>query len=410
MQYPERATVDREENALLNLLKKKRIPSNVEEFLSQQETNFTRNVFKLAPPARIANENDAEQIVKVNNNVYKGHYPYRDLLDVEYVREFASDANKGIIGVYDTIDSTREVGGFLMLSVNRDLRKGTFRGLMVDPRFRNKIHVKDRGFETVYEAYSKYYQDVELWFGETRTAHILGQKWMEECGSRPCAFLPNKDIFFGDGKRESDVLEIVFNQKALYQYRNAHPRLLPHFKSLYNHIAYYYDLPRVDFTTSNFSVSSTFLREAQQIADSCKLGKKQGKYGTYTLIIRTPHHSRLEFLVNESICTAEQAFLTTTNTLELGAMLVYLKSMMEHQHLDYFEIYIPAINVEQQQLFLDLGFSCFGYAPAWQREKNLLHDCLLFGLFRTPIDWNNTYLSDFSSALVGEIKPFLRVI
>ena len=128
-------------------------------------------------PIRFAEESDIPQLLDVNQQVYKGHYPYRDMLDVEYVSEFTSPTkDKGFIGVYETEDELKTIGGFLLLAVDHNQRKGYFRGLMVSPEQRNRLHLKNRVFETIYQGYKKYNQDVELWYGETRTAHRIGSK------------------------------------------------------------------------------------------------------------------------------------------------------------------------------------------------------------------------------------------
>lgn len=403
MQIPERADIERGNYGLL----KKNLPNYIEEFISRKESPSTRNVFKLESPIRFAVRNDATQIVSVNHQVYKGYYPYRDMLDVEYVSEFASDRKRGIIGIYET-DDTRAIGGFLLLAVDREQRKGYFRGLMVSPEYRNRLHLKNRVLETVYQGFKQYYQDVDLWFGETRTAHIIGQKWMEEVGSRPCAFLPNKDIFSANHIRESDVLEAAYTHKGMHQLRNTEPLLLPEFESLYDRISQYYGFPDISFI-SCANTPSKVLQKAQDTFQQCVVQKIPSLYQTHILSIQTKNGSSLQFLVNEVIGSAEKAVLHTSTPQELAILLLFLKSYMVKEGLHYFEIYIPATNLEFQRVFLDLGFSCFGYLPAWKHERNQLHDCILFGLFRSPIDWKTIYLTEDSSELVKNLRPFLNV-
>ncbi len=47
MQIPEHTDVEREDNELLKLLKSKRMPLGIEEFISRKESPSTQNVFKL---------------------------------------------------------------------------------------------------------------------------------------------------------------------------------------------------------------------------------------------------------------------------------------------------------------------------------------------------------------------------
>ncbi len=410
MQIPEHADVKREDNELLKFLKREDMPIGIEEFISNKESPSTRNVFKMHTPIRFANEKDIPQLIDVNNQVYDGHYPYRDMLDVEYVSEFTTeDRDQGFIGVYETEDK-KTIGGFLLLAVDHNQRKGYFRGLMVSPEHRKRLYLKNRVLETIYQGYKQYSQDVEMWYGETRTAHPKGQKWMEESGSRPCAFLPNKDIFTSAKVRESDILEIAYGQKALYQYRNTKPHLLTQFKPLYSYILRYFDFPEIEYTlpSSSTPISSSILSKARDLAEQCSIQKNPEPYNTYTYRIQTINGSYMQFLVNTSIASAEKTEFHITSTLELTALLLRLKTVVENEKLEYFEVYVPATNTEYQQVFLDLGFSCFGYVPSWKWNETQLDDCLLFGLYRTPIDWNRTALTKNSKSLIEILQPFLK--
>ena len=298
-------------------------------------------------PIRYANEKDISQLINLNNQVYDGHYPYRDMLDVEYVSEFTTeDRDQGFIGVYETEDR-KTIGGFLLLAVDHNQRKGYFRGLMVSPEHRKRLYLKNRVLETIYQGYKHYSQDVELWYGETRTAHRKGQKWMEESGSRPCAFLPNKDIFTSAKVRESDILEIAYGQKALYQYRNTKPHLLTQFKPLYSYILRYFDFPEIEYTlpSSITLISSSILSKARDLAEQCSIQKNPEPYNTYTYRIQTINGSYMQFLVNTSIASAEKTEFHITSTLELTALLLRLKTVVEKEKLEYFEVYVPATNI-----------------------------------------------------------------
>ncbi|TFG18676.1 MAG: hypothetical protein EU530_08505 [Promethearchaeota archaeon] len=410
MQIPSRVVTEGKSNELLNLMKRSKIPNGIEEFIASKETSSNRNIFKVHSPIRFAQSDDIPQLLHVNHQVYKGHYPYRDMLDVEYVTEFTNPTkDNGFIGVYETEDESRTIGGFLLLAVDREQRKGYFRGLMVSPEHRNRLHLKNRVLETIYQGYKQYFNDVELWYGETRTAHRKGQKWMEESGSRPCAFLPNKDIFSDDMVRESDVLEIAYSQKALFQYRNSNPQLLLKFLPLYNQVSNYFNFPEIQDAPSSTSVCTpAMLSEALELAEKCIIEKTPKQYDTYTCKIHIQNGSYVEFLVNNPISSAEKTRFHANSEIELAALLIRLKEFIEHVNLEYFEIYIPTINLRHQQIFLELDFSCFGYVPSWKWTNNKSDDCLIFGLYRTPINWENTVLTENSESFAKILRPFLK--
>ncbi|MHA1111540.1 MAG: hypothetical protein ACTSRE_10595 [Promethearchaeota archaeon] len=410
MQIPDHADVERENNELLKLMKRSKVPNGIEEFILSKESPSNRNIFKVHSPIRFAQNTDIPQLLHVNHQVYKGNYPYRDMLDVEYVSAFTTPTkDNGFIGVYETEDESRTIGGFLLLAVDHEQRKGYFRGLMVSPEHRNRLHLKNRVLETIYQGYKQYSEDVELWYGETRTAHRKGQKWMEESGSRPCAFLPNKDIFTGNLVRESDILEIAYGQKALYHYRNTKPQLISKFLPLYNQISTYFNFPDIQATPKLPIVCTpTLLSEAQESAEKCTIEKTPKQYDTYICKIRTQNDSYLEFLVNNSISSAERTKFHVTSEVELTALLIRLREFIEQEKIEYFEIYIPTTDIRYQKIYSELGFSCFGYIPSWRWTNNKLDDCLLFGLYRTPINWESTKLTDNSESFTKILRPFLK--
>ncbi len=410
MQSPQRTDIPSRESELLKLLKRKQLPLGIEDFISQKESPVTKNVFKLKSPIRYAQEDDVYQIISVNYNVYNGYYPYKDMLDVEYVSKFAKNRESGFIGIYDTEDGST-IGGFMLIGIDEKERKGYLRGLMVRPEHRNKLHLKNRFIETVYQGYKQYSTKTELWFGETRTEHSIGQLWMEETGSRPCAFLPNKDIFNGDSVRESDVLEVAYTQDRLHKLRNFHPEILPAFQPLYNHISKYYNLPNGNMKSSSFSLTLPFVAKATEIANRCFIEKIPQKYNTHLVQIQTPAGSKLSFILNDSIASGEHTMfelIPSNSQMELATLLLALKDVFQREKLEYFEMYLPATNTDHQQLIMDLGFSVYGYIPSWKKEKGNNHDCFIFGLYHSPIDWSNTQLTTNAHLFVNVLKPYLR--
>ena len=116
----------------------------------------------------------------------------------------------------------------------------------------------------------------------------------------------------------------------------------------------------------------------------------------------------MQFLVNNPIMSAERTEFSVTSEVELAALLIRLRKFIQQENLEYFEIYIPTTNIKHQQVFLELDFSCFGYVPSWRWTNNKLDDCLLFGLYRTPINWEETKLTDNSESLTKILRPFLK--
>ena len=97
---------------------------------------------------------------------------------------------------------------------------GYMRGLMVLPEFRSKIDLKKCIVQHISSSILRFRKVISRWYTETRTKHNKAQYLVEMNGLSPHAIFPNKDIYTGDGKRESDMLEITYSKEAILKKRN----------------------------------------------------------------------------------------------------------------------------------------------------------------------------------------------
>jgi hypothetical protein len=250
-------------------------------------------------------------------------------------------------------------------------------------------------------------KNVDKWYTETRTAHSKAQFLMEYIGCRPCAILPNKDIFFGGDRRESNVIDVIYNDEALYGLRNQNAKLLPCFSELCSFITHMFNLPGVEFDEGDVEIDTEFLKEAYKVAETTKVEKKYREYNVIEYKIITNQGSWMTFYVTGTVNSAEKTEIEVSSAQELAGILFKLDDILQQDSIDYFEIYFPATDPDLQAIFLELGFNVFGYVPAWKRESDgKLTDCIVFGRSKQPIDPAHYALTKNSKQLDQLLEPF----
>lgn len=351
-------------------------------------------------------------IRSIYNEIYKGNYPYLEMLDDDYLNRYLEHSDN-LVCTY-AAGSAENVGGCGTMTVDRERGIGYMRGLMMLPRFRELIDVKRCVSEHVGYGYRHYYKDINRWYTETRTAHGKAQYLMEMVGCQPCAILPNKDDFSGGKRRESDVLDVSYSSKALYELRDSEPLLLPELKPLYRLMR-----DRYGFSEAIYLKAEPFteiLREENEeiegapfhkmLFDNVLVESTLGKWNTKSVSIRGPNDSELKFMITDTVMSGEHAEIRYESYGDLGLLLSALKNVFITEELEYFECYVPADDVVTQRIFINQGFKVFGYLPAWKRDKDtgLLQDCIIFGYHNTPLNEKRLDLTPASQQLYMTLK------
>ena len=119
------------------------------------------------------------------------------------------------------------------------------------------------------------------------------------------------------------------------------------------------------------------------------------------------NNSYMEFMVTDTVHSAERTELYAENQEELGALLFRLRTIMEENRIQYFECYLPATNVNYQRVFLDLDFQIFGYAPAWRaNDDGKLEDCVVLGYSVESLNTNQLRLSKAGEKLWNVLHEY----
>ncbi|MBN2155269.1 MAG: hypothetical protein JW776_04450 [Candidatus Lokiarchaeota archaeon] len=411
MQSTQEFTVQKIDTSPFSFPAERRLPLGLDEFLAMWEHLGRKNKFIATEKFEksqlsFAEPHDARAIVKCHNKAYYGLYPYHEMLDVEYVEKFVEDRESNLVGLYSHED-TGETAGCGIMNCRPEDRIGYLRGLIVIPEFQGKIDMKKICCENAALGYQHFWNTVDKWYTETRTAHSKAQFLVEYISLRPCGILPNKDVFVGQGIRESDVLEITYPNRTLYELRNKFPQLLPELRPLYDFIAHQFNLPDGEFTESQIEVDTTFRTWARKLSEDVTIFKTKNCLNTCTYRLEL-NNSYMEFMVTDMIQSAERTDLHAVNADELAGLLIRFWELMDEEDIQYFEYYSPATNVEYQRVFSALGFKVFAYAPAWKPNvKGTLDDCIVFGYSVEPLNPKQLHLSESGKRLWQILKYYI---
>ncbi|MBD3350083.1 MAG: hypothetical protein GF364_01195 [Candidatus Lokiarchaeota archaeon] len=361
----------------------------------------------------LTSSNEADDIVQLYQDVYQGNYPYTEMLDLDYLEEKLKHPDITSLYAYRSKKHHNRIVGCGAVICDKESRTGYLRGLMLHPNYRDEIDIKKSVLKTLISGYNRFYDHIDKYYTETRTAHSKAQYLMELIGCRPCAIFPNKDIFEGKNIRETDCLDVVYTDRALYKYRNSYPILLPCFEELYRYFAERYGFEDAIFAEPRIGkydfFSGKFMDIITKIFCNISVNRKECRYNRIKYKIQTESGSKIEFTVTETVKSAEKTIVNVNCIEDLAALLIKVDDIMKEDDIEYFECYIPATNPEIQSVFLQSGFSVFGYVPAWISDSGRqLNDCIIFGKYNTPLEMGRLRLTYEGNQLLNLLKPFLK--
>lgn len=351
---------------------------------------------------------DADFIKEIYDKTYSGNYPYTEMLDLDYLQDYLN-GEKNLVCGYASNNSD-QVAGCGTMTVDPNKKIGYMRGLMLLPDFRTQIDVKKCVNQQVRFGYLKYYKNANRWYTETRTAHVKAQYLMEMVGCRPCAIFPNKDDFSGGRRRESDVLDVAYTHRALYKLRDESPKLLLEFKPLYELMKERYGFKDANYLKANNMHAPAANRfPNKHIHKKIDVDCENGNWNTHSITISGSNESKLQFTLTDTVMSAENSHFIYETYEELDLLLSGLKSVFVNNQLEYFEVYIPTSDVNVQKMFLNQGFSVFGYVPAWKESQStgLLQDCIVFGYYNKPLDESKLNFTPASEELYQILNSLL---
>jgi hypothetical protein len=169
---------------------------------------------KILPKIEIAKKEDAEAISRLYINAYNGTYPYKKMENVNSILELIHTPNDKLF-VFKL--DTNEIIGAFGSHLDFDKKRGLMHGFVIKKEYRKLIDSLKAFMGSSAYLWKKYQNEILVWYGEIRTNESTAQFATSLFGLKPIAFFPNKDIFFN--RMESDILHIIYNKSALFQYR-----------------------------------------------------------------------------------------------------------------------------------------------------------------------------------------------
>ncbi len=365
------------------------------------ELNFDiqgRKSYKINPILKLAKPENAQEIIDMVNEVYEGTYPYLEMLDVEVVKRKIAGPNYVWFLFKDKYDKTL---GCFKFHVDFEAKKGYLGGFCVKKEYQGKIDSVKCQIGMLIWMVSAYGEKILVWYCENRTAHASTQYMVYICGMRPVGFYPNKDIFFG--KVESDLMQVLYDEKALRDYRNPeHPKILPEIAKLFIYSDHRYDLGPVEFVTPKLALDTEKLVDYKKKL-RVKVEKDEYGYESFLLTIEGSD-SYFKFLHTPTVKNFEKTEYETSDLEELFVYAQEFKKLARKSKVRYIEVFVSAYQPEHQKVFYDLGLTPMGYVPSWEYDN-------FFGCFNDSILFSyNDGIVDSNIKLIDEAWDLMEVL
>ena len=362
--------------------------------------NPIRNGKKI-PSLKFATEEDAEEITNIFKEVYENTYPYKRMEDISEVRSMIRSPNYyWIIFRF----KPNEAIGCIGLHLDFDNKIGNFFGYAFRKKYQHKADISTASIACEIAPMYKFKDQIFIWFAEIRSSFSSIQYLAKVAGLKPMAFLPNKDVFFNHS--ESEILFIIYNRKALFNYRSSEkPKIISQAIFCYFHAFQNYSLELP--TIKNFDNLESELDKHKIVKINSLLMRKveKDKFGKELITISIKGtNSFFEFLLYDNICIAEKVFYKVSTLEELYVFIEEIKLITQELRLRYFEAYLSAYDPAHQTIFLNAGFKPTGYTPAFKynKAKNLFEDQILFVYHEGELNKD--------TKLIPETVEFLKTI
>ena len=343
----------------------------------------------------------ARTIVNIYNKIYEGTYPYKEMLDPNFVyNSFKNQTFYWKIFRFKTNSSKKgKIAGCFTIVIDYENRTGYMRGLNILPEYQGKVAVRQLSYAMIYQFFEKYADKVDKWYNESRTAHSKVQHLSRVIGAHPYAIFEGKDYFLR--KKESDVLMVAHFKKALSKNRTPPKFIHPKIYNLYKQIAHFHEFEENPILVSEINAKidlmkvSKFLREIKidLHTDSfgyLKISFTHSKSGDYLSGLHTLSVKNIE-KINYSVSSLEN----------FGAFIFLLKRYIQQEDVEYVEMQLKADEIEKAEWLFNQEFHLCGYVPSWikseEKKSDKFEDATIFS-------WQNKSLSQSRPKLIEEAQ------
>jgi hypothetical protein len=350
---------------------------------------------------------DAIMIVKIYEEIYQGTYPFKEMLDPEWIHAKFADPNF-IWGIFEIEPEPghSEIVGCFTIVIDFVNNAGYLRGLMVRPKFQKKINVRELASATMWKAYDVSEGKIAKWYCEARTAHNITQYLMKTIGSHIHALFINKDYFYN--VKESDALMLAYSSDTLSHHRQVPKELLPEMVPFYEYYQQIYGYAGKPALNEMILNPNTW--EINELVNRMHLTTSLDSHGYETILIKDPEDpfTQLTALHTTSVHNIEKIAYSAPS-LEAKIALIWMLQIYINMHeIEYCEWWVPSSDLSQIRSLIDYGFGILGYVPAWSpvaADSHVFEDVAILGWSRIPLDRSklrlipegNTFLNIFNT-------------
>ncbi len=337
---------------------------------------------KIFPKIIDANPEHAKEITEIYKDAYDGTYPYKEMEDEIAVRRMLENECFRWFIFKDHEDTT---AGCFTYQLDFEAKKGYMRGFILKKKYFGRIDVVKTTIGCMVKIWRAYKDKIYVWYAENRTAHAKAQHMAVACGIMPIAFFPNKDVF--EGKIESDVMHIIYDQKALKELRrNDKPRIIPSVARCFFYAISRYHLGDVKFEDTLETLDYVKLVELTKRL-IIKTQKDKFGYEVITFSFKDSD-SYFAFLYTPQVQNFEKTKYHVHNAEELFVFVQEFIRTMRAYNARYCECFVSAYLPEHQKIFKDAGLMPRGYIPSWKYNYNIekFEDHIVFNYYEGQID------------------------
>lgn len=380
-------------------LKKKEI-INVDEFLDKFQylsnldlknilnLNFELDFYykseKICPIVELAKPEDSEEIANIFKEIYRGTYPYKQLEDVNSIKDMIIYPN------YDWFifkSPVNEIIGCFGADLEFNEKRAFLHGFMIKKKYHKTIDVFKAFIGCITYLWKKYKDKIFLWYGEMRTNEAISQFFTSLIGMKPIAFLPNKDTFFN--KIESDIFHVIYSKAALNDYRfEEKPKIIRQVLNCYNYTNKRYRLGLPIVENPKITLDQEKIKSIKTLV-SKKI--KEEKFGIQKIKFSIKNTSSyFKFILNTYSKNIEKIEYNIINLEELYVFIEKLQEIIKEMDINYTECFVSSYKPKHQKIFYNTGFRPRGYIPSWNYNKEIekFEDQIVFNYFKGNIDKN----------------------
>ncbi len=335
---------------------------------------------KVSPTLVLARPKDAKDIADICKNVYEGSYPYKEIEDASKIREMIESPEHHFV----LFKIGEDTVGCFRCALDFEHRKGYSGGFMVKKEYQGILDVTKTIIGSYAWMWNTYKEEILMWYCENRTAHATSQYITSVCGIHTVAFFPNKDVFFD--KVESDVMGVIFREKALNGYREKQtPQLIRNALDSFLHCDNLYNLGAFQLVSPNLDLNYIKIASLQKKFRKDVITDKYG-YRYYQFFL-SGTKSYFTFLHTPTIQNLEKTKYYVNSLEELCVYLEEFLKCMKENSIRYSEVFVSAYSEEHQQIFYEFGFRARGYLPCWSYNKteDAFEDYVVFNYYEGEV-------------------------